>query len=496
MTTETYAEEPVHRHRAKARFLLTLLAILLISGMAFYVVSVPRHRGEAETRGSVLDLSDADFVNMLYPLDGEWEFYFDHLYAPEDFANGTPQGGALISAPPSWTSAGYPQQGQATYRLILKTAGDAPLMLHIPEIMTASVVYVGGKKVYEAGRLDSSDTFQMALRSGFVSFTPRDGETEIIVQAARYLADGRGGLNYSLHVGSESLVLQDALLRFVSLAAVIGMMLMMALYHLVLFLLNRREIIYLWYVLYVLITALRMSMETNGLVQFLAPDGVTDMLFRIYMACFAGQVLFLILFTFEAFRIPYWPRKALWRVVYAAGGAIFAVNFLLYLSQPVAQSYLPSIPLAPLALVAAVAIRCLWVRREEYAGRFMGLYAVALLLVLVWGTLAKGLGDNTLFVPAVLSNVFMALTQAVVLAVGYADARRKVRDLAAETAFYRRMSHDLRTPLTRISTNIQIANKQQETDHGRLTRSQDEIMRMADMIDVALDDGSESGANT
>jgi signal transduction histidine kinase len=182
--------------------------------------------------------------------------------------------------------------------------------------------------------------------------------------------------------------------------------------------------------------------------------------------------------------------------VYAVGGAIFAVNFLIYLSRPVAQSYLPSVPLIPLALVAAVAIRCLWVKREEYAGRFMGLYAVALLLVLVWGTLAKGLGDNTLFVPAVLSNVFMALTQAVVLAVGYADARRKARDLAAEAAFYRRMSHDLRTPLTRISTNIQIANRQPETDHERLTKSQDEIMRMADMIDTALDDNSEGRADT
>jgi signal transduction histidine kinase len=377
--------------------------------------------------------------------------------------------------------------------MILKTAGDAPLLLHIPEIMTASVVYVGGEKAYESGRLDAGDTFQMALRSGFVSFTPRDGETEIIVQAARYLADGRGGLNYSVHVGSESLVLQDAMLRFVFLAVVVGMMLMMALYHFVLFLFNRREIIYLWYVLYVLITALRMSMETNGLVQFLAPDGVTDVLFRIYMACFAGQILFLILFTFEAFHIPYWPRKALWRIVYAAGGAIFAVNFFVYISRPVAQSYLPSVPLIPLAFVVAAAIRCLWMRRKEYAGRFMGLYAIALLLVLIWGTLAKGLGDNTLFVPAVLSNIFMALTQSVVLAVGYADARRKARDLAAETAFYRRMSHELRTPLTRISTNVQIANRESKTDHERLMKSQDEIMRMAEMIDVALDDGKENG---
>jgi signal transduction histidine kinase len=460
-----------NKHNAKIRFLLTLLAILLISGAAFCAVSVPRHMGESEARGGVLDLTGADFDSLIYPLDGEWKFYFGKLYAPEDFTANSLPGGTLIAAPSSWTSAGYPMQGHATYRLTLKTASDAPLMLHIPEIMTAAIVYVNGEKFYEAGRLGVDGAFQIALRNDFISFTPQDGETEIIVQAARYLADGRGGLNYSVHVGSESLMLRDAMLRRALLAAAIGMMLMMALYHLVLFLFNRRELIYLWYVLYVLITALRMSMETNGLIQLLAPGGVTDILFRVYMSCFAGQLLFLTLFSLEAFRIPYWPREKRWRVVYIVSGAIFAVNFLVYFSQPVAQSYLPTVSLLPFAIVTVAAIRRLRIKRDEYAGRFMGLYIIALLFFLVWGTLAKGLGDNALFVPAVLSNLFMAMAQAVMLSRIYADALVKEQFLLADNAALERVnrlktdlmntvSHEMRTPLAVMSGYTELISRE------------------------------------
>lgn len=76
-----------------------------------------------------------------------------------------------------------------------------------------------------------------------------------------------------------------------------------------------------------------------------------------------------------------------------------------------------------------------------------------------------------------------------------AQIRRSYEAAVDEIAFYRRMSHELRTPLTKISTNIQIVNRQQTIDHERLNKSQDEIMRMAEIIDEALNDRKESGAD-
>ena len=70
-------------------------------------------------------------------------------------------------------------------------------------------------------------------------------------------------------------------------------------------------------------------------------------------------------------------------------------------------------------------------------------------------------------------------------------ARNEADELAAKTDFFKKMNHNLRTPLTKISTNIQIAKTMPEDYKELLEKSQAEIMLIADMINDALDDGRE-----
>jgi signal transduction histidine kinase len=92
-------------------------------------------------------------------------------------------------------------------------------------------------------------------------------------------------------------------------------------------------------------------------------------------------------------------------------------------------------------------------------------------------------------VPILVSNIFIVLVQCFVLSLDYADAKRRAEELTAKTDLYHRLSHDLLTPLTVVSTNIQVANMYPETDHERLVKSQAEIMKMAGMINHALLEG-------
>ena len=65
------------------------------------------------------------------------------------------------------------------------------------------------------------------------------------------------------------------------------------------------------------------------------------------------------------------------------------------------------------------------------------------------------------------------------------------RELEAKAEFYHSMAHSLLTPLTRISTNIQTADRKPERAAELLGKSQEEIMRMSEMINAALDDGGD-----
>jgi signal transduction histidine kinase len=94
-----------------------------------------------------------------------------------------------------------------------------------------------------------------------------------------------------------------------------------------------------------------------------------------------------------------------------------------------------------------------------------------------------------------ISGAFVFTVMLGVIGVRYiSDMRRKFDEISAKTAFYRRVSHDLLTPLTRVSTCVQSANARPGDADMLLTKAQSDIMEMAAMINDALRQGREGGA--
>ena len=138
------------------RFTVIIICIILICGAMFYFISVPRNVSDVTAAGGLLDLTGEDFSGTLFLLNGEWEYYEGILYTPEDFANKAANVGdpeldkTFINVPMAWHHAESPLYGYATFRLIVKT--DEPeLLMFVPEIMDASIVWINGRKVFEAG---------------------------------------------------------------------------------------------------------------------------------------------------------------------------------------------------------------------------------------------------------------------------------------------------------------------------------------------------------
>lgn len=68
------------------------------------------------------------------------------------------------------------------------------------------------------------------------------------------------------------------------------------------------------------------------------------------------------------------------------------------------------------------------------------------------------------------------------------------KEAAKKLAFMHQMSHDLLTPLTRVSTNVQMAGFAPETAGERLAHAQADIMAIAGMVNRALSDSKEGEA--
>ncbi|GHT02259.1 hypothetical protein AGMMS50276_32060 [Synergistales bacterium] len=103
--------------------------------------------------------------------------------------------------------------------------------------------------------------------------------------------------------------------------------------------------------------------------------------------------------------------------------------------------------------------------------------------------MANGPARAHFFAAPVLSNTIFALAQFAMLLWDYAEAWRKAEESAAKNDFYHRMSHDILTPLTRISTSVQVAKRIPENISELLTEAQDDVMLIAGMVNEALESG-------
>lgn len=167
-------------------------------------------------------------------LAGEWEFYPGLLIAPgeaalrrspvtaaADTAGELPAGGPpglteerdYIPVPGSWTgriagSAARPAYGYGTYRLVIQVPpGDGETYgVRIPQINSASAVYVNGEKVGESGRPgEAAHIYEPGNAVYSADFqADDDGQIEIVIQAANFHNPWHGGITEPIKFGSRA----------------------------------------------------------------------------------------------------------------------------------------------------------------------------------------------------------------------------------------------------------------------------------------------------
>ena len=280
--------------------LIFLLICLLINGYL-------GRRAEPTPRAhdGILDLRSWDLVKQLVKLDGEWEFYWQQLLTPADFAPGNERANlsGMFVAPGSWK--GYRWQdrkltseGFATFRLtLLLPETRQTLALSLPQIYTAYRLWADGELLCSAGRVGRSRAMMTPqYLQRVVPFQPQSSRVELVIQVSNFY-HRRGGLWRPLQLGSFERVKREFDFQNIFGLLVMSSFLLMALYNLTLYKYLKSDPAPLYLGLFFLIGALRSVLVGRILITQIYPNFPWELAMKLeyFTFYFCGPAFFRVL---------------------------------------------------------------------------------------------------------------------------------------------------------------------------------------------------------
>jgi signal transduction histidine kinase len=213
----------------------------------------------------LLDLRDWDFsAKGPVSLTGKWEFYWQQHVEPEDFQFPEPtQPTTMIKLPGFWSHIEIKGRkiggkGFATYRLkILLKDHNENLALKTGDINTAGRLFINDKLVAESGVAGSSiDSSVPRLVPQVITFPPGSNKLDIVIHVSNF-HDKEGGVPGTITLGTARQLIEIRTESLVFEFFLFGSIIIIALYHLGLYVLRRKDVSTLYFSLFCFLIALR-----------------------------------------------------------------------------------------------------------------------------------------------------------------------------------------------------------------------------------------------
>ncbi|MCL1835540.1 MAG: sensor histidine kinase [Oscillospiraceae bacterium] len=484
----------------KSPVLLPVILLFLILAVFIVFMCLPLGQTRVNAERGTLDLRAEDLGKSVYLLTGEWEIYEESLLTPQEIAalpaQRDPQ---LLNVPHNWGGDADYLNTYATYRITILTGDTRQLMLYMPEIYTAYKLYINGEFVESAGVVaDNPDDGEPSFESVLIPVKARSGAVEVVIQASNYHWMRPHMNNIIKLAESESMYSWVYRTRSLYIIAM-GFILASAFYHLSLYMMRRRMTVYLLFTLLCFMCFWRLALETDGLSDFAGwfstTSGILDA--RIFLVLFFLTATFVGMFSLYVFDREWITGKKLWMVAYCVGG-IAAFSLL-----PTNVAWITPVFAVAAAIPISVALYKALRSRVLRESKVMWLYIVALVLYLVVGFFAKYFADHLLYMTPVINNMYMVMTQSVILARQFAEIHSSEQALSEKNElldrlnlikneFYHNMSHDFKTPLTAISASIldveDMLDYEVDKDiiRSNMKNAQHEVMYLARIVDNAM----------
>ena len=239
------------------------------------IISVNLSAQKTEAVKGVFDVSEVDFSKNNIKLNGEWAFYSSTFLEGEQLLNNQLEPDTLLGVPHLWNDwfegrsdiSGY---GYGTYQLTLR--GLEPKIryaLKMNTMGTSATFFADGKQIGSSGKpgVDKQSTVPR-YKPQVLTFTAQSDSAIISVHMANF-SHHKGGLWHEIYIGTEQNVYKLRISTLVIEGMLAGSILLMALYHLALYLIRRRKISPLVYALFSSVLALRLSVTGEFLMNYI-----------------------------------------------------------------------------------------------------------------------------------------------------------------------------------------------------------------------------------
>ncbi len=292
---------------------------------------------ESQAQDGQLDLRAWDVTgDGPVPLSGQWDFYWQQLLRPGEFAGAAPQ---EVPVPAYWTSypGGLPAEGYATYHLKVKLPQySRPLAIYSAGEGSAYALWVNGRYLGGVGVVGSDAQSTEPARHRRTFFLEDTGDTlDIVVQVANF-NHRKAGFRNPLVLGDAEQLHKNQRMAWVIDAFVLGMILVFALHYLMLYLFHQADKSALYFSLLSLAVAVRASLASEGLLLWLVPDAAWGWMLRLeYFSVFFTPVLFFgFMRALYPREFPRWLMRALlamgvgFSLVTAGSSTLFASQLI------------------------------------------------------------------------------------------------------------------------------------------------------------------------
>ncbi|HHY73761.1 MAG TPA: hypothetical protein GX497_11205 [Bacillus bacterium] len=293
--------------KTKSTYFKLLLLFLSISTILL-VVSVKANTSET-ANGGIFGLNHMQ-EGRIVKLDGEWEFYWQKLYTPQEFLQSsskpTPQ---MVQVPSPWRNYNIgdeklPFVGYATYRLRIELAKEEIgkiKALYISGVSSAYKLWVNGEEKAQNGMVGlSKGTTVPNNVPKIVQFQVDTNEIELIMQVSNF-QQRKAGIFGSVLIGEPETILTYKEKRVIYRSIIVTSLTIIGIYHILMFLYRRKERSLIYFGVLCILVAIRATILEEGLASEILFFLNWEMARKLeYLGASAG-VLFFTLFAYTQF---------------------------------------------------------------------------------------------------------------------------------------------------------------------------------------------------